>query len=75
MGATIGRFANRIGKGRFTLVSNGRQKVFNLDKNDGQNTLHGGFNSFGRVINAFTFIRYLITCPAGSNFLSILTDG
>lgn len=37
-GATIGRYGNRIGGGKFTL--NGQEYV--LEKNDGNNTLHGG---------------------------------
>ncbi len=39
-GATVGRNSNRIGNSRFEL--NG--KVYELDKNDGKNNLHGGFN-------------------------------
>ena len=42
LGAVVGRFANRIGKGEFVL--NGQK--FTLDKNDGNNHLHGGFNGF-----------------------------
>ena len=38
LGATVGRYANRIGGGRFTL--NG--KTYDLYKNDNGNTLHGG---------------------------------
>lgn len=38
-GAFIGRNANRIGDAKFEL--NG--KVYELDKNDGDNNLHGGF--------------------------------
>ncbi len=47
-GATVGRNANRIGKGRFTL--NG--KTYQLDINNGSNNLHSGldFQSF-RVWN------------------------
>jgi aldose 1-epimerase len=41
-GATIGRHANRIGGAAFTL--NG--KTYELDKNDGKNNLHGGFNGY-----------------------------
>lgn len=44
LGATVGRFANRIGGGRFTL--NGQE--YTLFKNDGGNTLHGGREGFGK---------------------------
>lgn len=37
-GATVGRYANRIGNGRFRLDG----ELFELDRNDGDNTLHGG---------------------------------
>jgi len=43
-GATVGRFANRIGKGRFTLDG----KTYKLAKNDGPNTLHGGLKAFDK---------------------------
>lgn len=42
MGAIAGRSANRIAKAKFKL--NG--KIYNLDKNDGKNHLHGGFSGF-----------------------------
>ncbi|RKF17677.1 galactose mutarotase [Altericroceibacterium spongiae] len=37
-GATVGRFANRIAKGQFSLDG----KAYQLDVNDGPNSLHGG---------------------------------
>lgn len=46
IGSTVGRFANRIGKANFSL--NGVR--YNLDKNDGQNTNHGGFSGFNSKI-------------------------
>lgn len=42
-GAIVGRYANRIGRARFTL--NG--ETFVLDANEGQNQLHGGSMGFG----------------------------
>jgi aldose 1-epimerase len=45
-GATIGRYANRIAKGRFSL--NGKQ--YTLFKNNGPNTLHGGKKGFQAVV-------------------------
>jgi aldose 1-epimerase len=45
-GAIVGRYANRIGKGRFSL--NGKE--YTLPKNDGENTLHGGIKNFSRVV-------------------------
>jgi len=48
-GAIIGRYGNRISKGKFTL--NG--KNYQLDVNDGVNTLHGGYSGFyNRVFTA-----------------------
>lgn len=38
-GVIAGRFANRIGKGCFSIDG----VEYQLDKNDGENTLHGGF--------------------------------
>jgi aldose 1-epimerase len=45
-GATIGRYANRIGGATFML--NG--KTYTLDKNDGENSLHGGLHGFDKVM-------------------------
>lgn len=45
-GALIGRYANRIGKGRFTL--NGR--TYQLPVNDPPNSLHGGSAPFSRMV-------------------------
>jgi len=48
-GALIGRYGNRIGKGKFTLDG----KTYILQLNDGVNTLHGGTDGFfGKVWDA-----------------------
>jgi len=46
LGATIGRFANRIAGATFLL----NEKRYYLDKNDGENTNHGGFAGFNTKI-------------------------
>lgn len=45
-GALIGRFANRIAKGRFQIG----EAVYSLSTNDGENHLHGGNRGFDKVI-------------------------
>jgi aldose 1-epimerase len=47
IGAIVGRYANRIANGTFTLDS----KTYTLPKNDGPNTLHGGVKrTFDKVV-------------------------
>jgi len=46
LGATMGRYANRIAGGQFEL--NGQ--VYNLFKNNGANTIHGGKKGFRFVV-------------------------
>ena len=45
-GATVGRYANRIAGGRFTLDG----KTFQLPLNDTHNSLHGGGHGFDRAL-------------------------
>jgi aldose 1-epimerase len=47
LGAIVGRYANRIANGSFTLDG----KTYTLPKNDGPNTLHGGLDkAFNKVV-------------------------
>jgi len=67
-GATVGRYANRIAQGRFTL--DGRTYV--LATNDGPNHLHGGVRGFDKVIwraevlaGTGAAVRFTYTSPDG----------
>jgi len=42
LGATSGRFANRIAKGKFIVEG----EEYNLEPNNGENSLHGGYKGF-----------------------------
>ena len=46
LGATVGRYANRIGNGAFML----KGIHYKLSKNDGLNHLHGGVHGFNRKV-------------------------
>lgn len=45
IGGIIGRVANRIANGQFTIDGT----TYKLDVNSDPNTLHGGFNCFDKV--------------------------
>eukprot|EP01084_Bolivina_argentea_P293927 505637_1 len=45
-GCIAGRYANRIGKGQFSL----KGKQYQIGLNDGINTLHGGFEGFSKKV-------------------------
>lgn len=45
-GCIVGRYANRIGGGKFTLLG----KTYVLEQNEGNNHLHGGSNGFDKAV-------------------------
>ncbi len=45
-GATVGRFANRIADGKFTIDG----ETYELSKNEDPKTLHGGIKGFDKVV-------------------------
>ena len=65
-GATLGRYANRIACGRFTLDGTAHQ----LSVNDGPNTLHGGKVSFAK-----TFWTLADRSAASATFVMESPDG
>lgn len=52
-GVTVGRYANRIAKGRFSLDG----KSYSLATNDGPNHLHGGAKGFDKVLWQIDSVR------------------
>lgn len=52
-GATVGRYANRIADAQFTLD----RKTYHLEKNDGPNSLHGGFHGFDKQVWTITSVK------------------
>ncbi len=65
LGSTVGRFANRIGGGKFTL--NGKE--YNVTLNDGKNHLHGGNVGYNKYVwNAKELtdgVEFSMTSPDG----------
>jgi aldose 1-epimerase len=53
LGSTIGRVANRIRNAGFSLNGNN----ITLDKNDGENNLHGGFNGINTKVLDFEIVN------------------
>ena len=68
-GATIGRFGNRIARGRFEIDGT----EYTLAVNDGPNHLHGGIKGFDKVVwEAFPF---KLDTEAGVKFCYTGADG
>jgi aldose 1-epimerase len=53
-GATVGRYANRIAKGRFVLDGH----TYQVPVNDGPNSLHGGTRGFDKVLWTVTAVSH-----------------
>ena len=51
LGAIVGRVAGRIGKGSFKL----NDKIYELDKNNNGNCLHGGYKGFSKKIWDYSY--------------------
>ncbi len=69
LGATVGRFCNRIAAGQFELEG----KTYDLAVNNGPNHLHGGIDGFDRVVwqaepfseEGLCGVRFRMTSPDG----------
>lgn len=66
LGATCGRYGNRIAAGRFTLDGT----TFELDRNEGPKTLHGGTKGFDRKTwdiesHSDAHVTFALTSPDG----------
>ena len=67
IGVTAGRYANRIKNARFAI----KDKVYNLEKNDGENSLNSGFHGFDKKVwkaetyedKSGVFVRFELDSP------------
>ncbi len=65
-GGIIGRYANRIANGTFTLDG----VKYNLPKNNGPNTLHSGFIGFDKVLWSAAPFKHHDGCGIAFKYLS-----
>ncbi len=65
-GATVGRFANRIANGRFTLDG----QEYRLAANDHGNSLHGGLRGFDKVVWQIDSVQSGPTASVTLSYLS-----
>jgi len=83
-GASVGRFANRIADGRFEL----KGRTYALAKNNGPNSLHGGFKGFDKYVwdaeayedKGGVYVRLTLESPDGDegypgNLEAVVTYG
>jgi aldose 1-epimerase len=68
-GATIGRYGNRIAKGRFTLDGT----TYQIPVNDGENALHGGTIGFDKKVWKAEIVRN--DKAVGVAFTDVSPDG
>jgi len=66
LGCTVGRFANRIARGRFTLDG----RTYQLATNNGPNALHGGVQGFDKALfhaepQAGASVKFTLRSPDG----------
>jgi aldose 1-epimerase len=65
IGATIGRFSNRISNASFSIGN----EHYQLDKNDGVNNNHSGYNGFNKKVFDFVLegnkVIFALTSPDG----------
>jgi aldose 1-epimerase len=65
IGATIGRFSNRISNASFSIGN----EHYQLDKNDGVNNNHSGYNGFNKKVFDFVLegnkVIFTLTSPDG----------
>jgi aldose 1-epimerase len=68
-GAIVGRYANRIAKGRFTLGG----RSYQLPVNNGPNSLHGGTRGFDKVL--WRAVAFENDTAAGVGLTQVSPDG